>query len=142
LVEPAAPDADWSGAAEACGLGAGAEGPPPVEGPPGDLQLGADLALPTQPPDQSRPGITTWASEVLVTDILTRVPVIRRIAMTIDGNLGMLRRRCAAPGPALPAPTLRPWRPRSARPRRTTAWPLIQLADRSGALLEASRIIA
>jgi len=51
---------------------------------------GAVMALPTQPPDQSRPGITTWASEVLVTDILTCVPVIRRIAMTINGNLGML----------------------------------------------------
>jgi hypothetical protein len=47
------------------------------------------MALPTQPPDQSRPGITTWASEGLVTDILTRVPVIRRIAMTINGDLGI-----------------------------------------------------
>jgi hypothetical protein len=51
---------------------------------------GAVMALPTQPPDQSRPGITTWASEVLVTDILTRVPVIRRVAMTVGGSLGML----------------------------------------------------
>ena len=58
---------------------------------------GAVMALPTQPPDQSRPGITTWASEVLVTDILTRVPVIRRVAMTIDGNLG----RVSAHQPAL-----------------------------------------
>ena len=48
------------------------------------------MALPTQPPDQSRPGITTWASEVLVTDILTRIPVIRRVALTVKGNLGML----------------------------------------------------
>ena len=49
---------------------------------------GAVMALPTQPPDQSRPGITTRASEVPVTDILSRVPVIRRIAMTINGDLG------------------------------------------------------
>ena len=51
---------------------------------------GAVMALPTQPPDQSRPGITTWASEGLVTDILTRVPVVRRVAMTVNGDLGML----------------------------------------------------
>ena len=51
---------------------------------------GAVMALPTQPPDQSRPGITTWASEGLVTDILTRVPVIRRVAMNVNGDLGML----------------------------------------------------
>jgi hypothetical protein len=51
---------------------------------------GAVMALPTQPPNQSRPGITTWASEVLVTDVLTRVPVIRRVAMTINGTLSLL----------------------------------------------------
>lgn len=51
---------------------------------------GAVMALPTQPPDQSRPGITTWASEVLVTDILTRVPVVSRVGMTLDGNLVLL----------------------------------------------------
>ena len=51
---------------------------------------GAVMALPTQPPDQSRPGITTWASEVLVTDILTRVPVVSRVGLTVDGNLVLL----------------------------------------------------
>ena len=51
---------------------------------------GAVMALPTQPPDQSRPGITTWASEVLVTDILNRVPVVRRVGMTVDSNLVLL----------------------------------------------------
>ena len=54
---------------------------------------GAVIALPTQPPDQSRPGITTWASEGLVADILTRVPVIRRVAMTINGDLGIFSDR-------------------------------------------------
>ena len=51
---------------------------------------GAVMALPTQPPDQSQPGITTWASEVLVTDILTRVPVVSRVGITVDGNLVLL----------------------------------------------------
>lgn len=51
---------------------------------------GAVMALPTQPPDQSCSGITTWASEVLVADVLARVPVICRVAMTINGNLGAL----------------------------------------------------
>ena len=51
---------------------------------------GAVMALPTQPPDQSRPGITTWASEVLVTDIQTRVPAVSRVGMTVDGNLVLL----------------------------------------------------
>ena len=51
---------------------------------------GALMALPTKLPDQSRPGITTWASEVPATDILTRVPVIRRVAMTVNGDLGTL----------------------------------------------------
>jgi hypothetical protein len=51
---------------------------------------GAVVALPTQPPDQTRPGITTWASEALVTDVLARIPVIRRVAMTINGDLGRL----------------------------------------------------
>lgn len=51
---------------------------------------GTVMALPTQPPDQSRPGITTWASEVLVTDILTRVPFVSRVGLTLDGNIAML----------------------------------------------------
>jgi hypothetical protein len=48
------------------------------------------MALPKQPPDQSRLGITTWASEILVTDILASVAVIRRIGLTVDGKLILL----------------------------------------------------
>ena len=51
---------------------------------------GAVMSLPTQPPDQLRPSITTWASEVLVTDILTHVPVVTRVGLTIDGSLTLL----------------------------------------------------
>src|SRR5580693_3747437 len=43
FVEPAAADADGSVSGEVLDFGAGAEGAPPVEAAPGDLQLGADL---------------------------------------------------------------------------------------------------
>jgi hypothetical protein len=48
---------------------------------------GAMMTLPTNPPDQSRPGVTTWASEVLAADVLARVPAIGRVGLIFDGNL-------------------------------------------------------
>lgn len=48
---------------------------------------GASMVLPTQPPDQSVAGITTWASEIPGADVLAQIPVVARVGLTLDGNL-------------------------------------------------------
>ena len=51
---------------------------------------GVSITLPTQPPDGSRPGITTWLSEIAVPGVLASIPVVRRVGLTVGGDLMMV----------------------------------------------------
>ena len=51
---------------------------------------GTSMTLPAQPPDSSRPGVTTWSSEVPVAALMKSIPAVARAGLTVGGELLMV----------------------------------------------------